>query len=115
MWDSLEGTDIKERYGILNAYHLPAIPESPGSAFRVIFNRYFGTDYPLLEDKSVYTPIFNPYRFIPVPAEEWEDEPDPDEGDPAAFAPVPDKEVATHQQPGSRSSPSTQPDLGVLR
>ena len=127
MWDSLEGTDIKERYGILNAYHLPAIPESPGSAtepypsispvntFRVIFNRYFGTDYPLLEDKSVYTPVFNPYRFIPVPAEEWEDEPDPDEGDPAAFAPVPDKDVATHQQPGSRSSPSTQPDLGVLR
>ena len=84
--DRLEGTDIKERYSIFNVYHLPPAPENAGSAvelypsispvnsFRVIFNRYFGTDYPLLEDKSIYTPFLEPYRFIPVPDEEREDE-----------------------------------------
>ena len=90
----LEGTDVKERYSILNAYHLPPTETnlsssatdpypsiSPVNTFRVIFNRYFGTDYPLLEDKSFFIPFFAPYRFIPVPDEEREDESETDEGD----------------------------------
>ncbi len=94
--DRLEGTDIRERYSIFNAYYLPAAAEDPSDAakpypsispvntFRVIFNRYFGTDYPLLEDKSYYTPFLEPYQFFPVPAEEWESEPAVEAGAPAA-------------------------------
>ena len=47
---------------ILNAYYLPGNGEeklwesiSPVNSFRVIFNHYFNTDYPLLEDyKNIY-------------------------------------------------------------
>jgi len=50
------------KFGILNAYYLPnggsdllyeAI--SPVNTFRVIFNRYFGADYELLDDRSYLT------------------------------------------------------------
>ena len=58
---SLEATDIKERFSILNAYYLPDDGEqdlypsiTPVNTFRVIFNRYFGTDLPLLPDASFF-------------------------------------------------------------
>jgi hypothetical protein len=51
-----------EKFGILNAYYLPnggndLLYESisPVNTFRVIFNHYFGADYPVLDDKSIYT------------------------------------------------------------
>lgn len=50
------------RYKILNAYYLPGKDKhplyetiSPINSFRVIFNLYFDTNYPLLEDKSYKT------------------------------------------------------------
>ena len=52
----------RTRFGIINAYHLPdggndILYESisPVNTFRVIFNRYFGADYELLEDRSYLT------------------------------------------------------------
>ena len=72
-WESLEHTDVKERFAILNAYHLPGVGEevlydsiSPVNTFRIVFNEYFGTSCPLLEDKSYYTPLTKPYDFTPV-------------------------------------------------
>ena len=74
---SLEGTDVRERFSILNAYHLPGVEEevlydsiSPVNTFRVVFNHYFGTNYPLLADESFYTPFLRPYDFVPVGPEE---------------------------------------------
>ncbi|HEX2997286.1 MAG TPA: sulfatase-like hydrolase/transferase [Anaerolineales bacterium] len=58
------------RMSILNAYYVndqakkdlyPTI--TPVNTFRVIFNNYFGTSYPLLEDKSYHTS--NMERFTP--------------------------------------------------
>ena len=58
--ERLETTDVREAMGILNAYRLPGRDAqrllyeriSPVNSFRVVFNAYFGTDYPMLEDRS---------------------------------------------------------------
>jgi len=70
---SLEHTDIHERFPILTAYSLPGIDStglyssiSPVNSFRVVLNAYFGTDYPLLEDRSFYSPSFYPFRLTDV-------------------------------------------------
>lgn len=56
-------------YAILNAYHLPdggneyLYPDiTPVNSFRLVFNLYFGTEYPMLDDLSIDTDIGGPYR-----------------------------------------------------
>lgn len=58
---------------ILNAYHLPgdgaAVPESitPVNTFRLVFDRYFGADLPLLPDRAyVYADQDHPYALTDV-------------------------------------------------
>ena len=70
---SLERTDVEERYSILSAFHLPDsgsedLYESMSSVntFRVIFNRYLDTSYPLLEDELYYSTFEQPYDFTLV-------------------------------------------------
>ncbi len=74
-WEGLdpEASDLKERMAILNAYYLPAGRAedpydeiSPVNTFRLIFNRYFGTEYKLLEDESYFSPWNRPYQFTCV-------------------------------------------------
>lgn len=60
-----------ELFSIINALYLPRCDYdsvlypaiSPVNTFRVIFNHYFGTDYPLLPDKSFY-PGGKEYRDV---------------------------------------------------
>lgn len=59
---------------ILNAYYLPGADPaslyaaiSPVNTFRVIFNQYFGGNYPMLEDVSYYSTYQAPYNFTIVP------------------------------------------------
>ena len=56
------------RFGILNAYYFPDRPPreitptiSPVNTFRVVFNRYLGTKYPLLKDEHYFSPYTYPY------------------------------------------------------
>jgi len=72
-WTSLENTNIRERFPILNAYYFydqnygslyPQI--TPVNTFRVIFNQYFGTDYELLDDRSFYSTWNKPYQLTEV-------------------------------------------------
>jgi len=66
---SLDRVDcLWERFSILNAYYFPGqkyvglYPTiSPVNSFRVIFNTFFGTDLPLLQDKSYYASYGTPY------------------------------------------------------
>jgi hypothetical protein len=58
------------RMSILNAYYVNEQAQqdlydsiTPVNTFRVVFNNYFGTDYPLLEDLSYHAS--NMDRFIP--------------------------------------------------
>ncbi len=68
--DSPEDSCLYERYSILNAYYLTgkpptAIPEtiSPVNSFRMVFNDYFSTHFPLLADKS-YFASFNDFYHL---------------------------------------------------
>ena len=68
------GVTSEDRMKILNAYYLPEgggeeiYPEiSPVNTFRVVFNRYFGGDLPLLEDRSYFSPVERLFRFEEVP------------------------------------------------
>ena len=74
-WDinSMEKTNLKERFGILSAYYLPdgadklLYPEiTPVNNFRLIFKHYLGLDYELLEDKSYYSTWERPFEFVAV-------------------------------------------------
>jgi hypothetical protein len=75
-WSSPDEKVLMERMSILNAYYLPDIEEtylfdsiSPVNSFRVVFNHYFGSEFPLLPDKSYYSSVRQPYDFILVPPE----------------------------------------------
>lgn len=60
-----------KRFWILNAYYLPGNNDklyptiSPVNSFRIVLNEYLGTDYPLMEDKSYFSPIPYIYDFRP--------------------------------------------------
>jgi hypothetical protein len=64
---------LRERSGILNAYHLPYGGErflydsiTPVNTFRVLLTAYFGADYEPLEDRSYYSRLKQPYDFLDV-------------------------------------------------
>ena len=72
-WENPENTYFKERLAILNAVHLPGGDSTglydemtPVNTFRLIFNRYFGTELELLEDESYFSLWDRPYEFIDV-------------------------------------------------
>lgn len=70
---NLDRTNLRERMSILNAYLIPEMdpdplyPQiSPVNSFRVLFNHYLGTGYPLLEDRSYFSTIEHPFQFTDV-------------------------------------------------
>lgn len=70
---SIEESCMYERTSILNAYYMPQGKTdrlyreiTPVNSFRVIFNTYFGTEYPLLADQTYYSPFVNPYDFVDI-------------------------------------------------
>ena len=72
-WDYFDESNCAGCYGILNAYYLPAPEEtwlypeiSPVNSFRVVLNRYFGTEYPLLPDYSYLSTWKRPYELLRV-------------------------------------------------
>jgi hypothetical protein len=73
VWSSAKETDLTERLAILNVYYLPGEAPAqvngsitPVNTFRLIFQRYFGLDYPLLPDRSSFATWNQPYEFIPL-------------------------------------------------
>jgi hypothetical protein len=64
----------EDRMKNLNAYYFPdgGSPQvydsiSPVNTFRVIFNRYFGADLPLLPDRHEYSDVLKPFELTPIP------------------------------------------------
>mgnify|MGYP003492704243 FL=1 len=58
------------RMSILNAYYVSAAAKkdlypaiTPVNSFRVIFNHYFGTEYPLLEDFAYHAGRFSEFTL----------------------------------------------------
>ena len=73
-WSTASETELRMKYGILNAVFLPGLDETPFyptvtpvNTFRLIFERYFGTDTPPLPDR-IYTSRgkFRPYDLTDV-------------------------------------------------
>ena len=71
--DSYADSCIRERLSILNAYYLPGeqganlyADITPVNSFRMIFNTYFGTDLPLLDDESYFSTLSQPFSFYKV-------------------------------------------------
>jgi hypothetical protein len=69
----LDGANLAERMAILNAYLLPGIDPNmlypgitPVNTFRLLFNGYLGTNFPLLGDRSYYSPSDRPFQFTDV-------------------------------------------------
>jgi hypothetical protein len=64
---------LKQKMFVMNAFYLPGVPKPPlypsfssVNTFRVIFNQYFGTTYPLLPDRSFVFIYRNLYKFLDV-------------------------------------------------
>jgi hypothetical protein len=68
-----EEKNLDERFSIMNAYYFPDKDYSslypsitPVNTFRVIFNKYFEENLPLLPDNNYFSTIYHPYEFIEV-------------------------------------------------
>jgi hypothetical protein len=74
--DSYESSNLKERASILNGFYFPdqdstdLYPSiSLVNTFRLVFNRVFKTDVKLLEDKSFFSTLGQPFDFYQIPKE----------------------------------------------
>ncbi len=73
-WTTSPQQVMLEKFRIFNSYYLPGLDApglyqniSPVNSFRLIFNKYFGADLPLLPDRSyVFRDELHPYEFIDV-------------------------------------------------
>ena len=70
---TIEGSCLFERTSILNAYYFSdgqtteLYPDiTPVNSFRVVFNTYFGTQYPILPDQTYFSHIATPYNFTDI-------------------------------------------------
>jgi len=70
---TIEGSCLFERTSILNAYYFsdgktnglyPGI--TPVNSFRVVFNNYFDTQYPILPDRTYFSDIATPYNLTDI-------------------------------------------------
>jgi hypothetical protein len=70
-WRTASHRQLLEKTGILNAYYLPGADTrvlspavSPVNSFRVVFNTYFGTNLPLLPDRTMrHVSDMQPFAF----------------------------------------------------
>lgn len=72
-WESLEKTNLNERFPILNAYYVPTTTKellsedvTPINSFRIIFNSVFNNDFEILGNKHYFSTWTKPYKFIEV-------------------------------------------------
>ena len=68
-WDEATPDELREKYGILNAYYLPGTDYeglyqtiTPVNSFRVVFNNYFDAGLELLPDR-VYAPFHADFAY----------------------------------------------------
>ncbi|MGM0600138.1 MAG: sulfatase-like hydrolase/transferase [Candidatus Rifleibacteriota bacterium] len=75
-WEKPDKTNMKERLGCFYAVYFSDRDYSqlqhvisPVNTFRIIFNKYFKTDYPILENRSYFSTWKKRYNFIEVTKE----------------------------------------------
>jgi hypothetical protein len=73
-WERATDEEIRQKFGILNAYYLPGVDSSPlnlsitpVNSFRLVFDLYFGTNLGLLPDRCyAYVDYSHPYEFLDI-------------------------------------------------
>ena len=73
--EGLVDDNVRKKSHIINAYYLPKSSKdllypiiSPVNTFRIIFNLYFNSEYPLLKDETYISSNHKyPYRFNKLP------------------------------------------------
>lgn len=73
-WSAASEQTLREKFPIFNAYYFPGVTDThlynsitPVNSFRILFNDYFGTNYPLLPDKNyIFQDGSDYYKFIDV-------------------------------------------------
>ena len=72
-WNQVTDTELREEFGVLNAYYLPGADGktlyssvTPVNSFRQVFNLYFDADLELLPDRSYISRPGQPYAFCDV-------------------------------------------------
>lgn len=73
-WLHATKSEIRQKFGILNAYFLPGVDKSvlypditPVNTFRLVFNSCFNTNFELLPDKVyAFVDLDHPYKFFDV-------------------------------------------------
>jgi hypothetical protein len=67
---NVESRNFTENFAILNAYYFPdgdyttLYPSiSPINSFRVVMNKFLGTNFPLLDDRSYFSDVARPFDF----------------------------------------------------
>ncbi len=77
-WGTASDNSLNEKFPILNAIYFPDTKNdnrydnlyqsiSPVNTYRVVLNKYFGTNYPLLPDKNyIFQDVKNYYKFTDV-------------------------------------------------
>lgn len=70
-WSKASREELEQKMGIFNAYYFPDGDYSgiynsitPVNTFRLVMNKYFSENYPLLEDKFFLSNMFFPYKFF---------------------------------------------------
>jgi hypothetical protein len=76
VWSSPEASCLWERSSILNAYYLPEAGKqalypaiTPVNSFRIVLNSIFGTQLPLVPDRTYFTTHLQPKQAIDITAE----------------------------------------------
>jgi hypothetical protein len=72
-WESVEETNVAERFQIFAAYRLPDADgplslESPINVTRTLAREYFGKSLPPVADKSFYSRWSRPFDFVEIDA-----------------------------------------------
>lgn len=73
-WEQATDAEIRQKFGILNAYYLPGVDSSllypsitPVNSFRLVFDLYFGTNMGLLPDRCyAYVDYSHPYELLDI-------------------------------------------------
>lgn len=73
-WGKASDEFLKEKFFVFSAYYLPGASEdklystiTPVNSFRLVFNEYLGTNFPMLPDKSYIMPdLKHLYDFVDI-------------------------------------------------
>ncbi|KKS95496.1 MAG: hypothetical protein UV73_C0017G0010 [Candidatus Gottesmanbacteria bacterium GW2011_GWA2_43_14] len=73
-WTKAGEDDIRHKMAIMNALYLPGIDDSeisdfitPVNTFRLVLNKYFGQELPLLPNVSFLSNVNRPFKFLDMP------------------------------------------------